>query len=1114
MSRKRFRSARRHESAPVLNFNHKRAAIRSENHLASIVAVEEDDTDEHNNSAAPPGHENFQTNDTIQLVAGLEEDASPSPEAPSDILDKTALASSDVLDDAALLEEDLHSDAAQLEGDLLDELSEEDNSYTSAPVLSDSDNCPIPLCVQIGMKTWKSTSTLLGAFLTRGGDSLTRSKYEMFLRLMHPLFARMDRDQPPSYSTLLRSVYPFLKAHCLPKIQRLPHVENVQDSLEKTASVITPSSWALYDVQNYSFYRSVYDSERTADLLSFNNSPLVVSRNIVLDDRNQLVLPSGFSFIKLRRNDKMEIILTSIPKGNVPGVIKNGRKAVVRGVIMDFITGCPSELQGLGQFLRNGDLTARFALTNLNDNSNWYLTTRFWVTAENKQRIIMFRETKTHIQKFFVSRVNALTSSESLPPQQKSNAGVLPDGTPYVVYRFILFHDDFDVARTLLRKCSIGGVYLLPADLPSYQKTAPSSIRTISLTPPSMSSLDILELISDDIKVATTDGVLGRDPFGAPVRVYLDLCGVLADFHEASDGFQTLNHSGTAGCNLCNFRKNVSKFDKSSKNGHSTSSHSRNSAFMRTTWRHYDLHNSGMSEDEANFLGMKLSSDDSKSTPVFLELERALSAYTTGLQLDHIKWHYKAYPCSVVGPDHCIVGNIKNALRALFTVLESNSERAVLNSIFSKTLVRMELPRQKRVYNIKSENLNTTSFSNTYAIFSVTPAVLHLYSCKRSLPVNSEFQRMKRVFFILFRLVNLVMFFPHPESGEIQEIERIFGPGRESYFREVQKFASLYVSCVNVMVKNDSKAGPLLDKPNLHRLLELAMHTIPVYGHVHHISDLTYEHKHQSLKRAYHRANNHQKGNHHWAVRMEMYDQWKTRLTSAFSRMASPNSNSEHIQTSRIELYTLLFGRDATDLLSSEHIQYRSVLDRSIVQMFSESLRDELSFRSRQQCFSETLKTALRAKIISKFPNIPLPFLLFSSSAFRNSGKSDTVICGSIVQETITDNQGLARRNTLYVLGFMSDKSKNLFIFGYPLSELLMCPNVVDPPLPCFLYEPFRSTTVLQIFPLDSKVRRVAEYAVCTEGCIPSSSKQCHETPKGIPLFIQNRLTGYPPHSA
>jgi len=78
MSRKRFRSARRHESAPVLNFNHKRAAIRSENHLASIVAVEEDDTDEHNNSAAPPGHENFQTNDTIQLVAGLEEDASPS----------------------------------------------------------------------------------------------------------------------------------------------------------------------------------------------------------------------------------------------------------------------------------------------------------------------------------------------------------------------------------------------------------------------------------------------------------------------------------------------------------------------------------------------------------------------------------------------------------------------------------------------------------------------------------------------------------------------------------------------------------------------------------------------------------------------------------------------------------------------------------------------------------------------------------------------------------------------------------------------------------------------------------------------------------------------------
>jgi len=266
-------------------------------------------------------------------------------------------------------------------------------------------------------------------------------------------------------------------------------------------------------------------------------------------------------------------------------------------------------------------------------------------------------------------------------------------------------------------------------------------------------------------------------------------------------------------------------------------------------------------------------------------------------------------------------------------------------------------------------------------------------------------------------------------------------------------------------------------------------------------------------------------------------------LTSAFGRVVSGQSNSEHVETARIELYTLLFGKDATDLLSPEHIQYRHGLDRSIVQMFSESLRKELSFRShtsngttswvaprtssclrvkrlslekfgKKQSFPELLMDRIRVSITSKFQNDNTPFRCFSCEAARNSPRSDTVFSGSIVQKPTTETESTTVRATLYILGFVSDKTMTPFVFGYRLSELFTCPNVLDPPLPRFLYEPFHDTTLIQIWALSSNVRRVAEYPICVHGCLPESSQLCHSKPAGIPLFIQNRSNGYPPHSA
>ena len=44
------------------------------------------------------------------------------------------------------------------------------------------------------------------------------------------------------------------------------------------------------------------------------------------------------------------------------------------------------------------------------------------------------------------------------------------------------------------------------------------------------------------------------------------------------------------------------------------------------------------------------------------------------------------------------------------------------------------------------------------------------------------------------------------------------------------------------------KVGLILDKPNVHRLLELCVHTIPVFGHAKHVTELVLENAHQNFK--------------------------------------------------------------------------------------------------------------------------------------------------------------------------------------------------------------------------------------------------------------------------
>jgi len=791
-----------------------------------------------------------------------------------------------------------------------------------------------------GVQAWKTTNSLLAAILSRGTNPFSRLQYETVCRITAPLLRSLELDVLPAYSTLLRNVYPFIQSHCLPQVTISSRTHPQNPSPAKSCSFVPPSQWALFDIGNYAFFRAVYDRERLDDPLSFNNSPFMRQRRRFLDDTSQLFIPHDSSFTTAVTGDRVTIVLENTPSTTVPDLTFDVAGASLTATIRSLFIG--STINGTkSSFLRDGDITAELATasgSSTESTSIWYLTHRFWATEAAVGRRFLFRATGDSADSYSVFSVRVVSSRAHQEAPPRLNRGVCSDGKPYVMYRFIIFHDNFHVSRSMNRQESVGGVYLLPMDLPSYMKIHPSSARTISLTPHGTSSADALELVEDDLVRGVSSGIEGIDPLGRPLRIYLDLCGLLADFHEANDGLATLNHGGNAGCNMCTFRQNTSQYNTRSKHAYNVRAHSRNSGYQRTTWRYNAVHSAGMSNDDANFLGLKPKSSLSSNDTLRMRLESRMTAAPSSPAFEHTIFPFKAFQCSIVAPDHLLSGNIKNILNAVFHALPDNNARSLLDKSFVAVLPRAGLYPQPKIYNFDGKHVRSCSFSILFSIFTVAPYVLYNYLSTADTPPAQDLRDIVDLLYLLFEIVNKIRFFPSADRGEAYQVARMFGQSRGDYFRTLQRLVATYLRRVDQLVSASNASADILDKPNLHRLLELVVHTIPMYGHAHNISDLTFEHKHQSLKRAHHRANNHEKSNHHFSVRAELFDVWRARVTGAYYRLSSSESTEEVTVAARQELYKLVFGVSAVELDTPSNREFLPSVDRMLKGLFNPSL--------------------------------------------------------------------------------------------------------------------------------------------------------------------------------
>ena len=105
--------------------------------------------------------------------------------------------------------------------------------------------------------------------------------------------------------------------------------------------------------------------------------------------------------------------------------------------------------------------------------------------------------------------------------------GMLEDGRPYVRILYMPFSDDFTTMGG--RGGSSGGVYIAPLVNPPSRSRGLHSVGVLGLTPPGVSSNNVMRGVIDDIVECSTRGIEISSAQGENIVVFIDLVAYIGD---------------------------------------------------------------------------------------------------------------------------------------------------------------------------------------------------------------------------------------------------------------------------------------------------------------------------------------------------------------------------------------------------------------------------------------------------------------------------------------------------------------------------------------------------------------------------------------------------------
>lgn len=546
-------------------------------------------------------------------------------------------------------------------------------------------------------------------------------------------------------------------------------------------------------------------------------------------------------------------------------------------------------------------------------------------------------------------------------PDCSPRTGYLKDGRKYVVYRALIYTDDFQPFTS--RKGSYGGCYMLPLGLPPDERAGYAAVRCLGLTPPNVSSNEVLLHIIPDIVQCTTNGVQGKTAGGESVTIFLDIVAYIGDYPAVSHVLDVLGHTARAPCHLCSFVRQDRIGDEGLKYyGYSTTIHGRASAFCREARRVRSVRHGESSASVLQLLGLKQSVNET-NCPLHV-LSSALAKCRPEVPLTDcgvpvVPAVFDPYRSSMVAPDHLLAGLARDVINATVTMCTPEIRRNT-ESLMRDALRDHNLGRQSELISLPKAVLHTMNLSEVYAVLLVAPycfmtSLMLKTGGKNDVGSSSE-PRSKiprignkqveqiKVLIVLIEmfqtLVGQTQYRPSAHTDGLQAVSEFNEGNGKSRLDTLFNLACAYISELHKVCTTFPKAvREHLSKPNVHRLLELYAHSLPAFGQIGHFQELLFETAHQPLKRGIKMSNN--RDPHLAAVTAVLANDWETRLALCVCCSGDPEGWSEE---TCLQIEQLVTGDENTNY--AEKSRVRSAFSPPVLSQLQSVRRKLLSLPS------------------------------------------------------------------------------------------------------------------------------------------------------------------------
>ena len=221
----------------------------------------------------------------------------------------------------------------------------------------------------------------------------------------------------------------------------------------------------------------------------------------------------------------------------------------------------------------------------------------------------------------------------------------------------------------------------------------------------------------------------------------------------------------------------------------------------------------------------------------------------TSCGLPVVPFELDPYCSSFVAPDHLLAGLASDIISAACVPLPRPLRDSV-NNLICRALASSTLPRERSIF-CGTGNMHSMPLSNVLSVLLVAPfasssaiAVWNRASCAR----KENTVDPAAVFAVdLLQMFHSLVANTYATSRYSFDISLDMG---DAHIDELLQKAKQYFRGVDELCTMSLTAKKLIDKSNLHRLLELYSHSLPAFRRITNLQELIFEKAHQPLKRA------------------------------------------------------------------------------------------------------------------------------------------------------------------------------------------------------------------------------------------------------------------------